>query len=120
MLDADGYPLPESLEAIKNYDIIKQPLDGLIDLIHETWQYADTPGWHGFVLRKRKPRSWQEKNQYHAKDMIRILELHTGGWSGNETTITFLEKNHLFWSLHWRRHDAGGHYYFELYNLNRS
>ena len=91
-LDAQGYPLPESLNAISTYDLMTKPLSGLIDLLRDTWW---APDW-GFHL---------DKND---------LELHTGGWSGNEDTIQALKANTLFWALCWRRHDVGGHFYFLL------
>ena len=56
---------------------------------------------------------------------IDYLELHTGGWSGNEEIIQALErsKSKFFFFFHtkWER---GGHYYFEvkldLWDMNPS
>ena len=91
MLDADGYPDEASLERIEKYDLLKEPLDGLLELIRENWNWPD---W-GFN---------------HDGD---ILELHTGGWSGNEDVITSVFKN-MFWSLYWESSRRGGHYRFVL------
>jgi hypothetical protein len=43
----------------------------------------------------------------------RKLELHTGGWSGNEEIISVLQ-NSMFWVMYWQKSERGGHYYFEL------
>ena len=40
------------------------------------------------------------------------IELHTGGWSGNEDLIRALQKSY-FWSF-WRISKVGGHYYFKI------
>ena len=42
-----------------------------------------------------------------------VLELHTGGWSGNEDIIRALQRNKAFWKL-LEKEEAGGHYYFKL------
>lgn len=43
----------------------------------------------------------------------RHIELHTGGWSGNEEIIEVLKAS-MFWCMYWRKSERGGHYYFEL------
>ena len=47
------------------------------------------------------------------KNVLR-LELHTGGWSGNEDIIQSLKENLTFWGMYWQRSDRGGHYYFKM------
>ena len=42
-----------------------------------------------------------------------MVELHTIGWSGNESIIAELE-NTIFWMLKFRAYSTGGHYYFRL------
>ena len=56
----------------------------------------------------------------HWRDMARLshgdpatLELHTGGWSGNEDIIDKLSDT-LFWMICWESTRRGGHYYFEI------
>ena len=41
------------------------------------------------------------------------LELHTLGWSGNESIINIL-RNSSLWLIYWRKTHAGGHYYFDI------
>ena len=101
MLDDDGYPTEEWLQFIKSY----KPDESLPLLTFVKMVLVD--GWHmsdwGFKLHKK----------YKGKHK---LELHTGGWSGNEETIAAIKSN--MWLTHfqmryvmWR---TGGHYYFEL------
>ena len=95
MLDIDGYPDEESLEAIRNWDIQKQGVDGLLELVRENTNWADRQiGLSG-------------------KHVLRF-EYHTGGWSGNEEVIDALQQNFMFWATSWVKHTAGGHYYFKI------
>lgn len=93
-MDADGYPEPEVIEQIEKWDIQKQSVKMLIELIEANWWAAD---W-GF---KRKSKT--------------KLELHTGGWSGNEEIIYALKKTKFpsFYGLFWQKEVRGGHYFFE-------
>lgn len=88
-LDEDGYPTDEALEFIESYDITKDDPNGLIKFIEDIWYFGD---W-GFKRDGDK------------------LELHTGGWSGNESIIYSLQKN-FFWTLFWDTSQRGGHYFF--------
>ena len=63
-----------------------------INVIREEWEFADC----GFFVWKGE-----------------VLELHTGGWSGNEDIIRALQRNKAFWKL-LEKEEAGGHYYFKL------
>lgn len=102
LLDDEGYPTEEWLNYIKNYKPDESlPLLTFVEkILVDGWYMSDC----GFKLYKR----------YKGK---RKLELHTGGWSGNEETIAAIKSN--MWLTHfqmryvmWR---TGGHYYFELY-----
>lgn len=95
MLDENNYPDEESLKQITEWDILKQGIEGLLNLIEENTNWAD--------------------RQIHrtGKRVIRY-EYHTGGWSGNEDVINALHHNFLFWSLYWVKSTRGGHYYFEI------
>ena len=63
----------------------------LLDVLEEVWWAGD---W-GFKHRGRK------------------VELHTGGWSGNEEIIHWLQTT-MFWAFNWQKTVRGGHYYFTM------
>ena len=89
--DKDGYPTEETLEYIKNYQ--EAPLT-LIEYVLAAWHWPEYAKW--------EPP---------------ILELHTGGWSGNEEIIqALMESKSLFWNFFWQKSERGGHYYFEVSN----
>ena len=44
-----------------------------------------------------------------------LVEIHTGGWSGNETLVEKLKKT-AWWLIHFRAMETGGHYYFDTTN----
>ena len=101
LLDRDGYPTTEWLQFIKDYN----PDESLPVMRFVEFVLVD--GWHlpdwGFKLHKR----------YKG---VHKLELHTGGWSGNEETIDAILSNiHLthFW-MRYVKWTCGGHYYFEI------
>jgi hypothetical protein len=67
---------------------------GLLDFIKSIWNYGD---W-GFKMSGKK--------------VLRV-ELHTGGWSGNEEIIQHFEKK-LLWYMSWMKSTRGGHYYLRV------
>lgn len=75
-MNEDGSPEEEVLKKIREWDLVKDGYNDLLDLLRENWMYKG----HGYFVLKRK-------NQ----------ELHTGGWSGNEDIIDAL-KHTDFWS----------------------
>lgn len=87
------YPTEEQLERIKKWDI-KDP-EGLIAFLHSIWWM---PSW-GFKFEKKN-------------DIIE-LELHTGGWSGNESIIDALQDT-IFWYVTWEKSTRGGHFYLTV------
>jgi len=95
MLDDNNYPDEESLKQIKEWDILTQGIEGLLNLIEDNTNWAD----------RQISRT--------GKRVIRY-EYHTGGWSGNEDVIGALRHNFLFWSMYWERSTRGGHYYFRI------
>lgn len=97
-LDDDGvYPTDESLEKIANYPLLGNRGKQLLDEIKPIWNYADAGYWH------------VEETDTHFK-----YHLSTIGWSGNEDIIRALQKNVLFWHMHWYSSKRGGHYVFEF------
>lgn len=91
----DRYPTRTELQAIQEWNILEKPVKDLLDYIKDLWWM---PGW-GFSLKGKR---------------VLRLELHTGGWSGNENIIDALKHNYLFWSLNWERSRRGGHYWFRI------
>lgn len=92
----DKYPTQEELNKISHWNIVdnKEMLD-FLSYIEQLWW---TPEW-GFEVKGKKVIS---------------LELHTGGWSGNEDIIGALQNNFIFWSMFWQKSVKGGHYYFKI------
>lgn len=87
----NGYPEEHELEKIRNWELQQAPQ--LIEYIRERWWMPD---W-GFKLDGN------------------TLELHTGGWSGNESIIEALMESAdgMFWGIYWKESRRGGHYYFD-------
>ncbi len=92
--DKDGYPTEETHQRIESWDVLKEGILPLIEFLREAWRNAE---W-GFDLKKG-PKSFN-------------LNLHTGGWSGNETLIGALQQSD-FWLLYWESSRRGGHYTFK-------
>lgn len=98
LLDSNQLPTDEFLQFIRDYKPATMPILNLVGLIEEAWWL----GW-GFKL-KRKYKGIQK------------LELHTGGWSGNEDIINTILDN--VWLTHHKMRyvmwKIGGHHYFEI------
>jgi len=95
--DNEGYPTGEILIWIKNFDPEKTDWNDFIKVLENIWWGA---GW-GFVFKRKY------KNK-------RTLELHTGGWSGNEDIIRALRSNIFFFPMTWQKTYVGGHFYFSI------
>ena len=92
----ERYPTEGELKIIKEWDLTKQEkVSDLLEYIEEIWW---APDW-GFILSGKR---------------VLKLELHTGGWSGNEDIIGALQRNILFFALYWDKSVKGGHYYFTI------
>lgn len=102
LMDDHGYPTEEALDYIKNWWMAIQDGDeyktghlwndyrGLIDYIKSIWTYDDA------ILEEDG-----------------LLEIHTFGWSGNESIIYELKKT-AFWMHRLQATQTGGHYYFRV------
>jgi len=77
-MDTYGYPTEKELETIRSWDLAKQPVIDLLEHIRQCWNWADGPGWHGYYLTGKR---------------VLRLELHTGGWAGNEAVIDALQES---------------------------
>lgn len=98
MLDEDGYPTADALWCVMHW-----PWDdsaGWFKFIESIWWMADW-GWHEKIAA-----DWDDKDvlQYH---------IATGGWSGNESIIEYMQKNTMLWHLTWVQSRRGGGYIFE-------
>jgi len=93
MPDNDGYPTVEELNKIKNCKVITvKDFEILFTYIQSIWHWDD----------------------YAIKHDISHYELHTGGWSGNESIIAAMKDNAVLWSFACDIERRGGHYYFSM------
>ena len=90
--DENEYPTEEELQQILDWDW--NDAIGLVRFIESIWWNADV----GAKITGKR---------------VINLELHTGGWSGNEDVIRVLREN-MFWNLYWQKSIRGGHYYFKF------
>lgn len=95
MTDDNGYPTDEDLATLRTLadGILDTGFDPLLEHLKAIW-------WHSGVLI-----SWNSETGN--------LELHTGGWSGNEDIMVVLRET-FFWAYAWQRIERGGHYYLEV------
>jgi hypothetical protein len=98
-MDKDGYPEEKELKLIQKWNV--HDVMNLIDYIEERWWMPD---W-GFK---------KEWGRDYSNDNTLYLELHTGGWSGNESIIHALLKNTFFNIMFYSQWNRGGHYKFEI------
>ena len=108
----EKYPTKKELKFIEKFDVTKKPVKELIEFIEGIWWMPS----FGFLLKKRRnafktvtTTKDKPKYRYHM-----YLELHTGGWSGNEDIIKSLDKNKwfsFFFKDSWKR---GGHFTYEI------
>jgi hypothetical protein len=89
------YPTKSELTKITRWDFQKQDIMEFLDYLRSIWWNAD---W-GIVCT--------------GKQVLR-LQLHSGGWSGNEDVIYALRRNFIFWSICWLKSERGGHHYFKI------
>lgn len=96
LLDVHGYPTEEWIDFIGKYTPDESlPLLKFLELLSEGWAMT------GFVLHRK----------YKGK---RKLELHTGGWSGNEEIISAILANVELTQMRYVMWKTGGHHYFEI------
>jgi hypothetical protein len=90
----NDYPTERELRTIRNW---KGTFRELWDYVVGLWHWPD---WGVKVTEG---------------ETVDALELHTGGWSGNEQLIYAFERSKcLFFSFFHTRWKRGGHYYFEI------
>jgi len=86
-MDEEGYPTEEELRYCEK----EQDIDKLVAFVRGNW-------WNG---------------EHGVKFSDGVLQLDTGGWSGNESTISALQRNKEFWKS-FLGEKEGGHFYFEV------
>ncbi len=93
-MDKDGYPDEDELRCIREWPRTSwsNSYAALLKFVGTLWHWSD---W-GF------------------KEEGLFYELHTGGWSGNESVIEALRENVIFWNVCWQESKRGGHYKFEV------
>lgn len=84
------YPADDELQALTDFNVTKDNFHVFMEKVKELWNWNDT-----YFIRKGD-----------------TYELHTGGWSGNESIIDALGRNFVFWLLYWKQTRVGGHYIF--------
>ena len=88
------YPRENELQTIAEWDLLNKPVTELLEYIRTLWKYDDR-----FILTGKR---------------VLKLYLSTGGWSGNESIISALKSNLLFWSIFWQKSEVGGHFWFRI------
>ena len=99
-LDDDGYPTYKALNKIAD------------------WESEDSEGWFAFINEIWYLGSWgwsvvEEMDEIFKRPVKRIY-ISTAGWSGNEAIIMAMQKNRVLWSEHWYSSRRGGHFVFEV------
>lgn len=104
LMDDDGYPTERAHEIV------------------ELWHWQDQKGWFEFIksIWAYVDWGWEEKlepHDYKEDKMVYRYHVSTAGWSGNEGIIRAMEKNSFMWHLTWVSSRRGGHYVFEIYEM---
>ena len=101
-MDEDGYPTEETLERVRTWPINSgKDVTEAFAFIRDHWNYRDH-----FIRKRNRVRRWK------GDILHRAYEVHTVGWSGNESLIGAMEDNLMLWMLTWQRIERGGHYLF--------
>jgi hypothetical protein len=106
-LDDEGYPTEETLRLIREWSA--KDCTGLIDAVGAIWNFRSW-GWHA---------NKQKRREYKGGPLSRTYHISTGGWSGNESLISAMRDNWMFWLLSWHSSRVGGHYVFRVADLPR-
>ena len=103
-MDSDGYPLPETLARLADWQINSyEDCEDLLAWLQTIWK------WNDYIKpAKRRQRSSKGGRLY------RTWYVSTGGWSGHEEIIGILQENYVFWGFAWYSSRRGGHYEFRV------
>lgn len=95
LLDDDGYPTEEALNAITQWDITNnEEVFELWEFCRLLWSYPDR--WDCYREEDDDYGEW--------------FAFSTGGWSCNESVVVALEENIMYNAILWRSSSKGGHY----------
>lgn len=93
----------------------------------ETWPLDNPLGWFAYIksighwwLQQPEPSGWfgwhESDGQDYIGKAVRVFNVSTGGWSGNEEIISAMEERTLLpmdlWTTTWHSTTRGGHYVF--------
>ncbi len=95
------YPSDAQLKVITNWQYT-MGWKNLVAYVEALWW---TPSF-GFSLSRGKAHIFDRQ--------VIKLQLHTGGWSGNEDIIDALQHNYMFWSMSFYKQIRGGHFWFDI------
>ena len=103
--DEDGYPSEETCEQIGNY-----PIKGYQDCLNLLRQVKKLWKYDSFQESEEVPDDISRPSIFDDEKIW--FRLATVGWSGNESIISALEQNRMFWALSWCMSQRGGLYVF--------
>ena len=93
------------------------PTDDEIERI-KAWPHEDPLGWFAFIKASgywwpQEVFGWHERDDQDPIDKaVRVFDISTGGWSGNEDILGAMQDNAVLWLLTWHSTTRGGHYVF--------
>jgi hypothetical protein len=79
----------------------------------------DPQAWFAAIKRLWWEPMWGWSEVNSATGRIVMLEISTGGWSGNEALIVAMQQNPL-WGQTWESTRRGGHYMFQFTKQGRA
>jgi hypothetical protein len=95
--DGEGYPTDHTLDAIEHWS--RRDIAGCLDFCRAAWH------WPEMAHERLTP---EELTILHAEPGDRFVRFATGGWSGNESLITALQRNQHIRARAWRLSSRGG------------
>jgi len=99
--DADGYPGDADLRRIASWSN-DEPHERMA-YARSCWQYGDMDGW------------WTEEQAVDDMGHSAVrYRLATAGRKGNESVISALRVDRIFWMMHWQSSHRGGLYVFVI------
>lgn len=102
-LDVEGYPTEATLEAVRHWQVNGfADAERLLRFVQQAW-------WGGKDFCRPRPRRVRD---WPGGPLERRWDVHTVGWSGNESLIGALHDNYLFWMFCFESERRGGHFEF--------